>query len=101
MIVQVTLRAEAAEKATADVRAELETALKALAVAQNKPKEHAMRFPKPRKTDDKIGMGDIIACLELVPDLLPDSEDDDVESKADGAIPILALHAGALHCGPT
>ncbi|VDC05578.1 unnamed protein product [Peniophora sp. CBMAI 1063] len=80
-IVELVERAETAEKATADIRAELAEALKALDAAKNKPRESIMRFPKPRKTDDKIGMGDITACLELVPDF----EGEDSEARADTA----------------
>ena len=53
----------------------------ALAAAKDKQRENVVRFPKPRKTDDKIGMGDITACLELVPDF----DGEDSESQADGA----------------
>ncbi|KZV73979.1 hypothetical protein PENSPDRAFT_662686 [Peniophora sp. CONT] len=80
-IVDLALRVETAEKATAAVRVELDTAVEALAAAQRRPRENTLRFPKPRKTDDKIGMGDITACLEHVPDF----DGEDSESQADAA----------------
>ncbi|KZV59349.1 hypothetical protein PENSPDRAFT_695215 [Peniophora sp. CONT] len=80
-IVDLALRVETAEKATAAVRVELDTAVQALAAAQRRPRENTLRFPKPRKTDDKIGMGDITACLEHVPDF----DGKDSESQADAA----------------